>query len=171
MLKIKDLPKIELNGIGSEVDQLLKDSQIQFRSLHEAPGPLRWFSKIYNEPYLAYKNIIYVPEGHVEAAQSKEFNQRIIATSKLLPWIFAIKNGSVSSWYTFLSTMCSQIRNYYFLYEFALIKSHELPQDTSDLIAVGFISTRKNLFGIKRNPEKVLYNLKALLQSKVERLG
>lgn len=168
MLNIKDLPVIELGSIGEDVDVLLKDGKIKFRALEEAPKLLQLFSSLYCEPYIAYKDTIYVPLGHVEAAQSKEPNQRIIATSKLLPWVYAIKNGSVSSYFTFIRSMVNaSIRSYYFLFEFSLLKAHEIPRETADLVAVGFISTRRNLFGFKRNPDKLLKILKTLLQTKV----
>ena len=171
MLSIKELPVIELDHMGEEVDVLLKDGKIKFKGLGEAPRFLQWFSNNFAEPYIAYKDTIYVPAGHVEAAQSKDPNQRIIATSKLLPWVYAIKNGSVQSYYSFLCSMLSSsIRSYYFLYEFSLLKAQEIPTETSDLVAVGFISTRRNFFGFKKNPEKLLKILKGLLNTKIAKI-
>jgi hypothetical protein len=168
MLNIKELPVIQLDVIGEEVSALLIDSKIQFKGLGEAPKLLQWFSNVYAEPYIAFKGAIYVPAGHVEAAQSKDPIQRIIATSKLLPWVYAIKNGGVSSYYTFFNTMLkSSLRCYYFLYEFSLLKAHEIPGDTSDLVVVGFISTRRNFLGFRKNPETLLKTLKSLLRTKI----
>jgi hypothetical protein len=168
MLSIKELPVIELDNLGDEVDTLLRDGKIKFKALEEAPKLLQLFSSIYCEPYIGFKDTIYVPIGHIEAAQSKEPNQRIIATSKLLPWVYAIKNGSVSSYLNFLRSMINaSIRSYYFLFEFSLLKAHEIPTETADLVAVGFISTRRNMLGFKRNPDKLLKILKSLLQSKI----
>jgi hypothetical protein len=170
MLNVKTLPLISLDDIGDEVDKLLKDGKIQFKGLGEAPKFVQWCSNRYIEPYIAYKDTIYVPNGHIEAAQSKDPNQRIIATSKLLPWVYAIKNGSVSSYYTLIRSISdASIRSYYFLYEFCLLKAHNIPKDTSDLVAVGFISTRKGLFGFKHNPDKLLKTLKTLLNTKINR--
>ncbi len=171
MLKVKDLPLIRLDEIGEDVIKLLKENKVQFKGLGEAPKLLQKFSNIYAEPYIAYKDTIYVPNGHIDAAQSKDHNQRIIATSKILPWVYAIKNGSVSSWHSFLFTMFTAVRYYYFLYEFSLLKAHNLPADTADLIAIGFISTRKNILGLKKNEDKILTTVKGLLQTKIDRLA
>lgn len=169
MLKINDLPNIALDNIGEDVDQLIKNNKLQFRALIQAPKLLKLISEVFCEPYIAYKDTIYVPLGHIEAAQSKEPGQRIIATSKLLPWAFAIKNGSLSSWWSLLYTITnSTIRNYYFLYEFSLLKAHELPADTSELVAIGFVSTRRNIFLFKKNPDKLLRNMKTLIHTKIE---
>ena len=66
--------------------------------------------------------------------------------------------------------LSSSIRSYYFLYEFSLLKAQEIPTETSDLVAVGFISTRRNFFGFKKNPEKLLKILKSLLNTKIAKI-
>jgi len=167
MQKLNNLPQIVLENISDDVTQALET--VTFKTVKEAPWALRMFSSAFNEPYFAYKTIIYVPDGHVAMAQSKEPEQRIIATSKLLPWVYAIKNNSVNTMLDFFYTMTNvTVRSYYFLYEYALLKSHDLPE-TPELIATGFISTRRNIFTFRRNPDKVLEVLKNLLNSKIVR--
>jgi hypothetical protein len=108
-----------------------------------------------------------VPEGHVYLATSKSENERIIASSKLLPWIYAIKNGSVSTVFNFLYTMLStEIRAYYFLFEYALLKSHEIPE-IPEMVAAGFLSTRKTVILTTKDSDKVLKVLKTLLNTKI----
>ncbi len=166
---INNLPNIALSQISSDVETLLSENKIVFKAIEEAPWWLRQFSKLYNEFYLAYKNTIYVPSGHLAIATAKEPNQRLIATSKILPWVYAIKNGSVSSFYKFLQTTFNvEIRSYYFLFEFAFLKAHEM-EDLPELIAAGFLSSRKNILGIKKNPDSVIVILKNLLATKIDR--
>jgi len=167
--QINNLPNITLSDISSDVVKLLEENKIVFKSMPEAPFWLRTFSKSYNELYIAYKNTLYVNPGHVALATSKIEQDRIIATSKLLPWVYAIKNGSVSSLFKLLQTIFNiQIRSYYFLFEFSLLKSHEL-QEIPELIAMGFLSSRKNMFGFKRNPDEVILVLKELLATKINK--
>ena len=169
MIKLNNLPNIKLETISDDVTELLNKNQIQFKSMSEAPWWLRTFSTTFNELYLAYKHTIYVPAGHVALATSKSPQDRIVATSKLLPWVFAIKYKSVSSLLNFLYTIFNtKIRNYYFLFEYGLLKSHDI-KEISDLIVIGFISTRKTIFLTKKNPDKILLTLKDLLQTKVDR--
>jgi len=167
--EISKLPNIALSEISTDVAKLLDENKIIFKPLEEAPWWLRQFSKLYHEYYLSYKNVLYVPSTHIVLATAKESSKRIIATSKVLPWVYAIKNGSVSSLYKFLQTIFNiKIRSYYFLYEFALLKSHEV-EEVPDLIAAGFMSSRRNIFGIRKDPDKVIIILKALLASKINR--
>lgn len=167
--QLNNLPNIELSEISTEVTACLEAGKVVFKSMEEAPWWIRKFSNIYSEYYLAYKNTLYVAVGHVAIATSKNPTDRIIATSKLLPWVYAIKNGSVSSLFKFLQTMFSiEVRSYYFLFEFAMLKAHELPE-IPELIATGFLSSRKNALGMKRNPEKIALILKRLIRDKIER--
>ena len=167
MQKINELPNITLEDIGREVTLCLDDQQVQFKVISESSWAVRVFSKLFSEFYFAYKNTIYVPEGHVALAQSTVEHNRVIATSKLLPWVYAIKNGSVNTIPNFLYTMFNtNVRCYYFLFEFALLKSHDLV-DTPELVAMGFISTRRNFLGIKKNPDNILKELKKLLEDKI----
>ena len=167
--EINKLPNIILSDISGDVTKLLEANKVIFKPMEEAPWWIRKFSNIYSEYYLAYKNTLYVAVGHVAIATSKNPTDRIIATSKLLPWVYAIKNGSVSSLFKFLQTMFSiEVRSYYFLFEFAMLKAHELPE-IPELIATGFLSSRKNALGMKRNPEKIALILKRLIRDKIER--
>ena len=43
MLNIKELPVIQLDNMGEEVDILLKDGKIKFKGLGEAPKFLQCF--------------------------------------------------------------------------------------------------------------------------------
>lgn len=165
--QIDKLPNITLADISTEVTSALESNNILFKSMEEAPWWLRKFSSIYNEYYLAYKNTLYVSSGHIALATSKNPQDRIIATSKLLPWVYAVRNGSVSSVYKFLQTMFNiEVRSYYFLFEFALLKSHEL-SEIPELVATGFLSSRRNMLGFRKNPEKVVKILKRLLNDKI----
>ena len=167
MLKINDLPKIDLESISSEVTRLLREDKVQFKSMEEAPWFIKKLSVFCNDLYIGYKDTVYVPIGHEDVAQSKDAKDRVIAASKLIPWVYAVRNGSVSTLFGLLNTLFStQIRSYYFLYEYALLKSHELPE-IPELVATGFISTRRNFFGVRKNPDKVLVILKAMLASKI----
>ena len=167
MLKIKDLPNIDLETISSEVSKLLEENKVQFKSMGEAPWIVRKLSVFCNDLYIGYKDTVYVPDGHVDVAQSKDAKDRVIAASKLIPWVYAVKNGSVSTMFNLLNTLFStQVRSYYFLYEYALLKSHDLPE-IPELVATGFISTRRNFLGFRKNSDKVLLVLKAMLASKI----
>jgi hypothetical protein len=167
MLNVNKLPSIQLDTISDDVTTLLENNKIDFKNITDAPWFVRLTSHWFNETYLAYLNTVYVPEGHIAMAQSKEPEQRIIATSKLLPWVYAIKNGSVSSKLQFLHTVLnSATRCYYFLFEYALLKSHEL-SETPELVATGFISSRRNFIGLRKNPDKLLTILKTLLKNKI----
>lgn len=167
MLKYNELPLIKLDEISSDVTACLNDSKVDFKTFKDAPWLIQKFSSIFSESYVAYKNTIYVPEGHVAMAVSKNFQDRIIATSKLLPWVYAIKNGSVSSVYNFLYTMFSvKVRGYYFLFEYAMLKSHEI-EELPELITTGFISSRRTCLGFKRDPDYVLASLRETLNSKI----
>ena len=169
MQTLNDLPLIKLEEISGEVTVCLEKNLVEFKRIDEAPWILKKIVSFANETYFSYKGVIYVPEGHIAMAQSQDPNQRIVAPRKLLPWVYAIKNGSVSSLLSFIRTIFSvNIRSYYFLFEYALLKSHEL-SDMSDLIATGFISTRRSLLGYKKNPDKVLAVLKHLLDKKVSK--
>lgn len=169
MSNLSNLPVINLSDISNDVTALLDANKIDFLPIEAAPWLLRKFSERYNEYYLAYKNIIYVATGHVAIATSTVSQDRVIATSKILPWVYAIKNGSVASPYKFLRTMFnSEIRSYYFLFEFAFLKCHEL-QEVPELVATGFLSTRKNILGFKKNPDKLVKLLKSLISTKIHR--
>jgi hypothetical protein len=50
-----------------------------------------------------------------------------------------------------------------------LLKAHEIPE-LPELIAFGFIGTRRNKFGFKRNSDKTLEILKEIIDTKVEKL-
>jgi hypothetical protein len=167
MLKVKDLPKIDLESVSLEVTKLLEENKVQFKSIEEAPRIIKKLSIFCNDLYISYKDTVYVPVGHVDVAQSKDAKDRVIATSKLIPWVYAVKNGSVSTIPNLLNTLFStQVRSYYFLYEYALLKSHDLPE-IPELVATGFISTRRNFLGFRKNSDKVLLVLKAMLASKI----
>ena len=164
---LNSLPNITLSEVSTDVETMLE--KIVFKSIDEAPWWLRFFSNTYNEFYLSYKDTVYVPNGHLAIATAKEPNQRLIATSKILPWVYAIKNGSVSSPHKFLQTVFNvEVRSYYFLFEFAFLKAHEL-EDLPELIAAGFLSSRKNILGIKKDPDNVIHVLKSLLATKINR--
>ena len=165
--QIDKLPNITLADISTEVTDCLENSNILFKTMEEAPWWLRKFSSLYNEYYLAYKGVLYVSSGHIALATSKNPQDRIIATSKLLPWVYAIRNGSVSSVFKFLQTMFNiEVRSYYFLFEFALLKSHEL-SEIPELVATGFLSSRKNILGFSKDPDKTVRVLKRLLDTKI----
>lgn len=165
---LNNLPQIDLETISSDVDSTLDSGKVDFKSLQDASWWLKAFSKLYGEYYFAYKNIIYVPEAHVSLATSQDNQTRVIATSKVLPWVYAIRNDSVSSIFKFLHTMLNiEIRSYYFLFEFSMLKSHDI-QDIPELIATGFLSSRKTFLGIRHNPEKVVKILKQLLREKIK---
>ena len=164
---ISNLPNIVLSDIHAEIETLLSTKKIHFVLMDEAPWWIRQFSKVYNEFYLSYKDTVYIPKAHVALIVSKEPNQRLISTSKVLPWVYAIKNGSVSSFYKFLQTIfIVEIRSYYFLFEFGFLKAHEV-EDLPELIAVGFLSSRRNILGVKKSPDKVSNILKELLRTKI----
>ena len=167
--KLNELPNITLSDISSDIVKLLEQNKIEFKSITEAPWWIRAFSNLYKEPYLAYKNALYVGHGHVALATSKNSTDRIIATSKLLPWAYAIKNNSVSSVFKFLQTMLNvKIRGFYFLYEFSFLKAHDIPE-IPDLIAIGFLSSRRNILGYRKDPDKVARILKSLLANKINK--
>ena len=169
MLNINKLPKIKLEDIAEEVSDLVVNSKIQFKDISEAPWLIKKLAQKTNNLYIAYKDSIYVPEGHTALATSKYDRDRVIATSKLLPWVYAIKNGSVSSISEFLYTIFnSNIRGYYFLFEYALLKSHGL-SELADTIATGFVSTRKTIFFTNKNPETLVKILKNILQTKINK--
>ncbi len=166
---VDKLPNICLESLSSDIVNLLEKNKITFQSMEEAPWYIKLLSKIYNEHYLSYKNTLYVNSGHIVLATSKEPKERVIASSKLLPWAYAIKNDSVSSIWKLLQLIFNiQLRSYYFLYELSLLKAHNL-DNISELMLMGFVSTRKNIFGFKRNPNKIINNLKVLLGTKVNK--
>lgn len=167
--EISKLPNITLSDISADVAKLLDENKIVFKPLEEAPWWLRKFSALYHEYYFSYKNTLYVAPGHIALATSKKSTDRIIATSKVLPWVYAIKNKSCSSIFNFLNTMLNtEIRSYYFLFEFSMLKAHDVPE-IPDLIAIGFLSSRKGLFGEQKNPNEVMRVLKHLLATKVNK--
>lgn len=169
MLKLNQLPSINLECLASDVTSCLDDHQIAFKAFDEAPKLVKILSKIFNEPYLALGNTIYVPDDHVVLVSSENTTYRIIATSKLLPWVYAIKNESVKSMLSLFKMLSNtEVRCYYFLFEYALLRSHDLNASVSDDITTGFISTRKTWLGFKKDPEEVLQVLKNTLAQKVK---
>lgn len=167
MQTVNNLPQISLDSVGVQVETLIRENKVIFKHMAEAPWVIKKLSLIFEELYMAYKNVIYVPEGHVAIANSQSPNDKIIATSKVLPWVFAVQNGSVSSLWQLLHTLTdTDIRGYYFLYEYALLKAHEV-REIPDLITLGFASTRRTKFLWRKNPDVVLQSLKTLLATKV----
>ena len=168
MLNINDLPEIKLEGIAEEVDNLLINKAFDFKMMAEAPILIKVFSKFFNEDYIAYKTTIYAHHGHISLAKSQNESDRIIATSKILPWVYIIKNNRCSNILTLLHTLSNtMIRSYYFLYEYAILQSHTIDKDVSELIAMGFVSSRKNIVGMRKNPDKLLETIRTLLQTKI----
>jgi hypothetical protein len=166
---LSKLPIIKLSDINDDVTALLESNGVDFKPMEAAPWWIRKFSERYCEYYIPYKQTLYVATGHIAIATSEVSQDRVIATSKILPWVYAIKNGSVSSLYKFLRTMFnSEIRCYYFVYEFVFLKCHEL-QEVPELVATGFLSTRKNILGFKKNPDDLVDILRKLLATKVNR--
>jgi len=169
MLNINKLPVIKLEQVGEDVSSILSNNTVQFKNMSEAPWFIKKLSSFCNDLYLGYKGIIYVPIGHLDVAMSKNPQDRVVASSKLIPWAYAIKNGSVSSITDLLYMLFNtKVRSYYFMFEYALLKSHDIPE-VPELVATGFLSTRRNWFGLKKNPDKVLKVMKEVLASKIDR--
>ncbi len=165
------LPQINLESLSDDVQTTLKTCNITFKELSDAPWFVKLLSNIYTEPYIAYKTIIYVPNQHVSLAKSLNPTDRICATSKILPWVFAIKNNTTLSLKTLINIITSlNTRSYYFMYEFSLLKAHDI-KDISDLVAIGFLSTRKNIFGRRINPDTVFDTLKYILNTKIDHIS
>ena len=171
MLKIvNSFPDIKLTEISSDVSDMVANKKLSFAPIGEAPRMVRVLAWLFNETYISYKNIVYIPAGHVTLASSANNTDRVVATSKLLPWTYAVKHNRVNdfkSLFTLLSDV--ETRSYYFIYEYALLKAHEIPE-LPELIAFGFIGTRRNKFGFKRNSDKTLGILKEIINTKVEKL-
>jgi hypothetical protein len=170
MMTLNKLPLIDLECLGKDVLSDLNGDKISFMPIEKASWMLRRFSVIFNEPYFAYKYNIYIPPGHLALATSDDIGDKILANSKLLPWVYAIKNGSVASFISFIYSFLNiETRLYYFCIEYALLRFHQNPE-ISNTVTTDFLSTRKNILGITKNPNIILNKLKQIGNDKIVKL-
>lgn len=167
MLNINQLPLINTVTLGKDIPAGMIDTMIIFKTIERAPWFLRVFSKFFKEDYMAYKETIYTPTDHLALATSDDLGQRTIATSKLLPWVYAIRHGSVPSLLPFIYTMLNtQVRLYYFIFEYVLLNIHE-NSEVPRLAMSEFLSTRRNIWGTYKNPNSLLVMFKQIFFKKL----
>jgi len=169
MKNINNLPKINPENIGQDVLSSLATEKIIFKTVEEAPWFLKQLSKTFNEPYFAYKKTIYVPVDHIILAKSENNDNKFIANAKLIPWVYAINNGSVSSLLsTSIVLLNEDIRIYYYIFEIILINSYN--PVISKIINTKFFNSRKTIWGTVKNSDKLIQTLTRLSRDKIHRI-
>lgn len=139
----------------------INEDHSPFEMISSAPWWLRLLSR---GSYCVYKQVIYVPSFHLELVSSEHNQDRTLATAKLLPLIMFLhdkKSASLSDSLNMLFSAAYQ--THYFAYEFMFLKYSQ--HKFTDLISVGFMTTRRKWFGLIPCPYEEVYNKLTLLMS------
>ena len=132
-----------ISYVVSYLNKTLSNESISFELLSEAPLWLRFLSK---GQYCGYKNTIYVPKFHLELVKSEHDTDKTIATGKILPWLMLYHDTKTIS---ILSTLrllfITRYQIHYTLYEILFLKATK--NKFYEVIALGFITSRKGIFG------------------------
>jgi hypothetical protein len=124
---------------------------VDFKLISDAP----WFIRLLSRgTYCAYGTTVYVPSLHLELVKSKYDEDKELGTAKVLPYVMAIHDNDKISFLKFLSLLFNtRYQAHYFIYEFLFLKmvNHQFKEP----IFIGFLTSRRNIFGMKRTFESV----------------
>lgn len=122
--------------------EITKEDKAPFAMLFEAPWYIRLLSK---GQYCVYKDVIYVPNFHLELVKSPYEEDRTLATSKLLPCVMLLHDYNNISLFRMLCLLYNlNYQLHYFLYEFLFLKASNSKFYTT--ITMGFLASRKSWF-------------------------
>ena len=144
------------------VDTSISTGTISFDFLSNAPFLIKLIS---NGRYCAYRTTVYVPIDHLTLVSSEHPSDRLVATSKVLPWVIAMRDGHLASYFNVWKFLHDyRLVCKYFLYEFGLLKSNNHPQ--ADIIYGGFVVSRKTFWGRLIDPDVVVAQLRSSIKEK-----
>jgi hypothetical protein len=151
--KLQNIPYV----VHHLTDEISSDKS-PFELLNEAP----WFVRLLScGQYCVYKKTIYVPMFHLELVKSLNFDDRTLATAKLLPLIMMLHDYESVSLFTMMQLLYSlKYQLHYFLYQFLFLKAAE--NRFYETVTTGFLTTRKHWFK-KLSPDVVEEYLKTIL--------
>ncbi len=145
------------------LNNLVTKEAISFEMISEAP---LWLRLISRGQYCGYKKSIYVPPFHLEMIASKHDTDKTLATAKMLPWVmcFHDSNENISAWKAFKMLFSVRHQIHYTLYELLFLKATN--NKFYELVTVGFMTTRKSLWSIRKMPyEKVEHFVTSILEA------